>query len=297
MLWHNDCIGKLKRLGILLSYLNWVENWLSNRKRYIEINRCRSRWFAIEKGGPQSSVLTPTIFISYHCDMYSFLAGAMSHMFATIVSGQIGLRFTEQCIDLDQLVLFSFSWRAITKPKFNLVFSSNNSTLTWTNDYKYLGYTISRKLGFILITKAKVMRSISLIKSFKIFGCSSPKLCLVLFYTFVFPIFSWIFSIFPLFTSFQQRSLSHFYYASIRRLLSCLHFNSILFSYCLDFSSLEDRCFNYWTRFLFSLSDSIDGDLFLEQAIHASFRIKCLHRNERLLRCSSILETVMSWLS
>ena len=158
----------------------------------------------------------------------------------------------------------------------------------------------------IHITKAKVRRSISLIKSFKIFGCSSPKLRLALFYTFVFPIFSWIFPIFPLFTSLQQRSLSHFYYASLRRLLSCLHLNNILFSFCLDFPSLEDRCFNYWTRFLLSLSDSIDGNLFLEQAIHSSlrnswlnkdFRIKCLHRNKRLLPCSSILESVMSWLS
>ena len=105
------------------------------------------------------TILTPTIFISYHCDMYSFLAGATSHMFAddmaTIVSGQIGIRFTDQCIDLekrlskilDQLEFYSvladqplnflkteaiFSCRAITKPKFNLVFSSNNSTLNWT---------------------------------------------------------------------------------------------------------------------------------------------------------------------
>mgnify|MGYP001093691166 FL=1 len=65
MLWHKDCIGKLtvRRLGIPLSYLNWIENWLNDRKGFIEINNCRSRCSAIGKGGPQGSVLTPTIFL------------------------------------------------------------------------------------------------------------------------------------------------------------------------------------------------------------------------------------------
>ena len=206
MLWHHGCIGKLKRLGIPHSHLNWIENWFSDRQGFIEINNCRSRWFPINKGGPQGSVLTPTLFITYHCDMYSFLAGATSHMFAddvaAIVSGQMGLRFTDQCIDLekrlckflDQLEFYSvladqplnfskteamFSCRAIANPKFNLAFPSDNSTLNWKKEYKYLGYIISRKLGWSKLihnTEIKIRRSISLIKSFKIFGCSSPKL-------------------------------------------------------------------------------------------------------------------------
>jgi len=66
------CIGKLKKLGIPLSYCNWIESWLNNRRCFIEI----------EKGGPQGSVLTPTIFITYQCDLDISLPGSLNHLFA-----------------------------------------------------------------------------------------------------------------------------------------------------------------------------------------------------------------------
>ena len=80
-LWHEGCLSKLKRLGIPPSYLRWIEAWLLNRRCFIEINYNKSRWFSIEKGGPQGSVLTPTLFISYHCDMGQFLSECTSHFF------------------------------------------------------------------------------------------------------------------------------------------------------------------------------------------------------------------------
>lgn len=51
-LWHEGCVGKLKRLGIPPSYLRWIEAWLLNRRCFIDLNGTRSRWFSIEKGGP-----------------------------------------------------------------------------------------------------------------------------------------------------------------------------------------------------------------------------------------------------
>ncbi|CAF5162993.1 unnamed protein product, partial [Rotaria magnacalcarata] len=86
-LWYLGCIGKLHNLGIPPSYLNWIEAWLVNRRCYIEINGCKSRWFSIEKGGPQGSVLTPTLFITYNCDMNISLSGCISHFFADDLAG------------------------------------------------------------------------------------------------------------------------------------------------------------------------------------------------------------------
>lgn len=222
---------------------------MSNRRSFIEIHNCRSRWFHVEKGGPQGSVLTPSVFITYHCDMSSFLSNATSHFFAddvaAILSGQLGLRYTDQCLDLekrlksflDQLEFYSvladqpinyskteamFSARAIKYPQINLVFPGNNSNVEWTSNYKYLGYIICTKLGwgkFISHMKTKIRKCISLIKSFKLFGLSSPDLRLAMFHTFTLPIFSWIFSIFPLFTIIQQQQVSHFYFSCLRRLL------------------------------------------------------------------------------
>jgi hypothetical protein len=59
----------------------------------------KSRWFSIEKGGPEESVLTPTLFITFHCDMGQFLSGCTSHFFANdvaaILARQLGIRYSD----------------------------------------------------------------------------------------------------------------------------------------------------------------------------------------------------------
>ncbi|CAF1415435.1 unnamed protein product, partial [Rotaria magnacalcarata] len=175
-LWHEGCIGKLRRLGIPPSYLRWIDVWLIDRRCYIDINNNRSRWFSIEKGGPQGSVLTPTIFISYHCDMSQFLSECTSHFFAddvaAILSGQLGTKYTSQCIDLEKrikrflnsLEYYScladqplnrmkteamFSARAIGSPKFSVTFENGeDKCIRWKSEYKYLGYIVSSRLGW-----------------------------------------------------------------------------------------------------------------------------------------------------
>jgi hypothetical protein len=105
-LWISGCIGKLRRLGIPPSFLNWIEAWLVDRREFIEISNKRSRWFSTEKGGPQGGILTPTLFISYHYDMGQFLSGCSSYFFAddlaAILAGQLGIHYTDQCLDLEK---------------------------------------------------------------------------------------------------------------------------------------------------------------------------------------------------
>ena len=252
-LWHEGCLGKLKRLGIPSSYLKWIEAWLLDRRCFIEINCNKSRWFSTAKGGPQGSVLTPTLFISYHCDMGQFLSECTSHFFAddvaAILAGQLGLRYTDQCIDLerriksflDSLDYYScladqplnrtktkamFSARAIGSSKFNVAFANgDDKCISWEKEYKYLGYIISSKLcwGKLLKdTECKVRKRIALIKSFKLFGCSSLSLRKALFYSHVLPLFTWLYAIYPLFTRKQQEDLSKFFYSSLRRTICFL---------------------------------------------------------------------------
>ncbi|CAF3340392.1 unnamed protein product [Rotaria sp. Silwood2] len=77
-----------------------IEVWLNNRRCFIEINGSKSRWFTIKKGGPQGSVLTPTLFITYNCDMGSSLSSCTSHFFADdlarIMAGQLGTNYSSQ---------------------------------------------------------------------------------------------------------------------------------------------------------------------------------------------------------
>ena len=112
--------------------------------------------------------------------------------------------------------------------------------------------------------------------------------------------------VYPLLTIKQRNDLSHFYYVSLRRALHCLEWNDDFFSFILDEPSLEDRCALYWNRYLIALSDSIDGLLLFEKAIHAEFRmswlnkefsISGLYRSKRFVPQYSILERVSTWLS
>jgi len=335
-IWHEGCVGKLRRLGIPIAYTNWIFNWINNRKSFIEINGYRSRWFSIGKGAPQGSVLTPSLFITFHCDMSSFLSNFTSHCFADdvayIISGQIGLRYSDQCLDLekriksllDLLEVYSvltdqplnyekteamFSSRAIGAPKIDIKFSGHSQNISWKSDFKYLGYIISSKLGWnklIKNTETKVRKRISLIKSFKIFGCSSAPLRKALFQSYIIPIFTWIYPIFPLLTRNQQIKLSHFYYTSLRRTLFLLEWNNFLISFLLNESSLEDRCASYWNRFFISLADNIDGTLLYEKTNFALFReswlngdypISCLRKNKRFIHHESVIQKVLNWLS
>lgn len=105
-LWFDGCIGKLNRMGIPIPFLKWIEDWLLNRRAYVEIKGQISRWFHIHRGGPQGSILTPTVFITYHSDMTNYLNMASSFMFAddlaAVLSGWIGEKYSTQCLDIER---------------------------------------------------------------------------------------------------------------------------------------------------------------------------------------------------
>ncbi|CAF4662791.1 unnamed protein product, partial [Rotaria sp. Silwood2] len=104
-LWFEGYIGKLLRLGVPQAYVKRIQTWLCGRKASIEMQGKRSHWIEIKRGGPQGASLTPSLFITYHSDMADFIPGAMSFFFAddlvAVLAAQIGVRFTDQCIDLE----------------------------------------------------------------------------------------------------------------------------------------------------------------------------------------------------
>jgi hypothetical protein len=110
------------------------------------------------------------------------------------------MRYSKQCLDLekrvkvflDNLEFYSrladqplncsktealYSARAIGLPSFDIKFDcSGGETISWKKDFKYLGYIVSCKLGWGKLIKdvqCRVRRQIALIRSFRLFGCSS----------------------------------------------------------------------------------------------------------------------------
>ena len=333
-LWFAGCVGKLKRLGIPLAFTQWIEVWLSNRRAFIEIAGKRSDWFPIKRGGPQESSLTPSIFICYHSDMGDALSMATCSFFAddlaASMAGRIGIRFTEQCIDVERRLRSFFvnleayavlsvqpinydktkalwSARAISPPNPMPKLTCGGHSIEWTREYKYLGYLISPKLGWTkLITKSLIgiRQRTTLINQCKFAGASSPKLRRVLFTAYVFPLFSWLFALYPLFTENQRASLRHQYMVCLKRINHCLQWEDFIFSALFREPSLDYHATNYWRKYLRTLLNSSDGRMLLEQDPGASQRtawldgelkISGLRRSKRFVQHPSIISRCILW--
>ena len=77
---HSILINKLKHIGVGGKLLSIIEDYLSNRKQYVEVNGTASDLLLVLSGVPQFSLLGPLLFLLYiydmpqnlNCDIFSF---------------------------------------------------------------------------------------------------------------------------------------------------------------------------------------------------------------------------------
>ena len=63
--WHEGLLFKLKQNGVEGKLLNLLQNYLTNRKQRVVLNRMESNWGEIKADVPQSSVLGRLLFLVY----------------------------------------------------------------------------------------------------------------------------------------------------------------------------------------------------------------------------------------
>ena len=63
---HKRLIGKLYSYGIRGRLLNWIENFLKDRKQRVLLDGQTSNWSDVTSGIPQGSVLGPHIILNLH---------------------------------------------------------------------------------------------------------------------------------------------------------------------------------------------------------------------------------------
>jgi hypothetical protein len=158
--WHKGLLFKLQQNGIKGKLLNWISDYLCNRKQKVTLRSSISLPRTISAGVPQGSVLGPLLFLIYVNDITDSLL-SLTRLFAddsSLYCSASSLNDIEGILNHDLQIISDWAktWLVDFNPKkteailFSLRQSENIPNLTFENTYinfveshKHLGVTLS----------------------------------------------------------------------------------------------------------------------------------------------------------
>ena len=109
--------------------------------------------------------------------------------------------------------------------------------------------------------RCKIRQRVAIIGFYRLCGTMSSKFRRIRFSTYVMPLFTWLFGIYPLVSKCQRNEPGHFYFTCLKRTLGIHVWNNIVFATIYNEPPLENLCWKYWLRYRKALECSADGFL------------------------------------
>ena len=173
---HRILLQKLQCYGIRGLALEWISNYLSNRKQFVVYDNCISEKHIIKCGVPQGSILGPLLFLLYINDIASISDKIFLLLFADDSNAFVSGKNLDETIDTMNMELNKLvTWLNVNKLSLNIekthyMLFTNNKNLNTCKTVKINNISISKLsnikfLGVILDDQLKWKTHISYIKS------------------------------------------------------------------------------------------------------------------------------------
>ena len=179
---HRRLIAKLKAYGIDKRVIEWVKDFLRDRKQRVVVNGAASQWKPVTSGVPQGSVLGPVLFVIYindlpssiQSDVYVFADDTKIFRIITEDPDRVQLQ-----TDLDSVSTWSDTWLlrlnpekckhlSITKKGSSVVnYKIGDLVVEEIQEEKDLGVTIDSTLEFQTHISDKVKKANSMLAIIK----------------------------------------------------------------------------------------------------------------------------------
>ncbi len=182
---HKRLIHKLKMYGIEETIVEWIKEYLCNRRQMVRINGKFSKWGPVLSGIPQGSVLGPLLFVIYindlveECDESAeiFLFADDSKIFKHIKTDKDVIELQQSCdkftewskkwklnVNLDKCVVINIKRKVDNiQQSYTLSNSTEIKKLNCVNNTKDLGVIMDETLSFKDHISEKIKKAYSML--------------------------------------------------------------------------------------------------------------------------------------